>query len=740
MNSTTSKRMLSPKNFLGVLAFLAPLLALIWFSLFPQTDARITLPLFHFYIVTFTSFSAAVISILLLISLREVAQPRHYLAALAFAVIGAIFFAHGIATPGALIDYAHPAVSWSSGLTLFSGGLIFALAALGDSEELPDWLSVRRMTYLALISVTLYFIVVLFVPHLLEWLTATTNPWQHPIVFYITLGLWVFAAFRWGRVWRQTSNRIDGASTFVALWLSYATLSLHQFPPWHISWWLYHFILLVGFLVTVYILLTEYEQGREFQVLRYYLAASLIVTALMALIASYLFAEFSYRVLLTEKQTASAHLISLITQKVAETLPEDVLPAQALTLYARTLPTYLTSEVTVYNDKGESFSSGNEKSDASSDAAQNTSLPDHGSAHGPENSISDPTQSLPNILSPENRSNYEQVLLGEMEVQFQNSLITTYAPLYLTENQNEPPIGVVVASQTAQDFIQAILQARRSGLLITTLSMSVLFGILLLIVARADRIITTRGKELRLAYKNLRQAEGVRDDLTNMIIHDLRNPLSIIYGTLGLVQYLNDNDEYRAKRSYHLDQALRASERITGLIDDILAVSKIEAGQLKPNLKPTSVSQLLSDRLNGFAGQATEENRQLTLDCPADLQASCDANLIGRVVDNLVSNALKYTGEGGRVQVAAWADNGHLLIRIRDDGGGIPDEYKRHIFEKFAQAPNATTRQGTGLGLAFCGLAVQLHEGKIWVEDAPAGGSDFIFRLPECTKDNKHTP
>ena len=587
-NRSNQIRTLTPKHFLIALAVLAPFLALIWFSVFPQTDVVASLPLFHFYIVTFITFSAVVISILLSVALREIARPRHYLAAVAFAVIGAIFLAHGLATPGALIAHAHPAVGWSAWLTLFSGGLIFTLAALDDSERLQSWLSVRRVTQWAAIGVLFYFGVVIFAPHILEWINVNTDPWHRRFIFYATLGLWLFAAFRLGRIWGGNGSRVDGVLAFVAFWMGGATVSLHQFPLWQLSWWLYHFILLVGFLVTAYILLVEYEQAREFRLLRYYLATSLIVTALVALTISYLFAEFFYR-------------------------------------------------------------------------------------------------------------------------------------------------NLVVERPVAQDLNQALLQARIAGLFITAVSMSILLGILLLVVARADRIITARTAELAVAYENLRQAEGMRDDLTNMIVHDLRSPLSTIYGSLGLVRSL-EGEEYAETHAHYIDQALRASERMTGLIDDILAVRKIEAGQFEPSIEPTSVAQLLSDRLGGFAAQAAKENKRLTLDCPTDLKASLDAGMIGRVVDNLVSNALKYTEHDGQIQVSAWADNGQVHIRIRDDGEGIPDDYKQHIFEKFAQAPNPTekpNRKGTGLGLTFCGLVIQLHGGRIWVEDAPDGGSDFIFWLPQ---------
>jgi len=581
-------RRLKPNHILIGLIVLLPYLVLIWYIVFPQTDVVVSLPLFHFYIVTFTTFSAAVIYILLSVALREIARPRHYLAAVAFVVMGAIFFTHGLATPGAVIGYVHPAIGWSAWLTLFSGSAIFALASLDDPDRLPFRLSVRRITQVIIAAVSLYFAVALFTPQLLNWINTNGDPWHRWLVFYASFGLWLFAAFRLGLVWWSNGSRVDGTLALVAYWLGCATISMHQFPVWQLSWWLYHFNLLVGFLVTVYVLLVEYEQAREFRLVRYYLATSLIMTALIALAASYFFAEFS-------QETLTA-----------------------------------------------------------------------------------------------------------------------------------------VTSQAAPDLTMAILQARTAGLLIMAVSMGVLFGILLLVINRADGIITTRTTELAVAYENLRQAESMRDDLTNMIVHDLRSPLSTIYGSLGLARHIN-GEELSEANTHYIDQALRASERMTGLIDDILTVSKIEAGQFEPRIEFASVTQLLSDRLGAFADQAAEENKQLMLNCPTELNVPVDYNMIGRVVDNLVSNAIKYTDDGGQIQVSAWTNDEQLFVRVRDDGEGIPDDYKQRIFEKFAQAPNAAenpNRTGTGLGLTFCERVVQLHHGRIWVEDAPGGGSDFIVRLP----------
>src|SRR5258708_1461033 len=114
------------KRTLVIIALLAPAMTLIFFTIQPRADRTVSLPLFHFYLVTFITFSAAVISILLTATLGFEGQPRHVLAAAAFAVIGSIFFSHGLATPGALIDHVHPASAWSAWLTLFGAGVLFA--------------------------------------------------------------------------------------------------------------------------------------------------------------------------------------------------------------------------------------------------------------------------------------------------------------------------------------------------------------------------------------------------------------------------------------------------------------------------------------------------------------------------------------------------------------------------------------------------------------------------------------
>ena len=173
---------------------------------------------------------------------------------------------------------------------------------------------------------------------------------------------------------------------------------------------------------------------------------------------------------------------------------------------------------------------------------------------------------------------------------------------------------------------------------------------------------------------------------------------------------------------------------MTGMIDDLLNVGKFEAGELRLVLGPIYLPTLLADQLESHRSQAEKDGKTLTVRAPAELPTvMADLALISRVVDNLLSNALKYTDIGGEIQIEAERRDNQIVVRVSDNGVGIPAEYQARIFEKFVQVtePNgAPLRKGTGLGLAFCRLAVEAHGGKIKVESTPGYGSIFLFTLP----------
>jgi signal transduction histidine kinase len=215
-----------------------------------------------------------------------------------------------------------------------------------------------------------------------------------------------------------------------------------------------------------------------------------------------------------------------------------------------------------------------------------------------------------------------------------------------------------------------------------------------------------------------------------MVVHDLRNPLTAIAASLDLMGHAAAANRPDLRAQF-VANARGAVTRMTELLEDILAVGKIEVGELSPQLSRVALEPLLAERLRSFRPQAEVQHKRLELVCTPQLVARLDPALIGRVVDNLVGNALKYTGDGGRIEVSALAEPGGVSLRVRDNGDGVPDEYKQAIFGKYVQVPDdRSVRKGTGLGLTFCQLAIEAHGGRIWVEDAPGGGSDFRFWLP----------
>ena len=200
-----------------VLALVAPAVGLGLWALFPQADPSLAAPLFHFYIVTFTTFAATVVSLFVTISVGQTALPRHLLLALAFAWMGAVFLIHGATTPGALIAYIHPAITWSAWLTLFGGGGIFLIAAFAPNQPNPRFLRVVALS-IAIIYLV-YVAAVILLPGLLgALLNLSISPTLADIAFVLTLIIWLVAGVKLYRNFQVTRNFVDGLMAFEAGW------------------------------------------------------------------------------------------------------------------------------------------------------------------------------------------------------------------------------------------------------------------------------------------------------------------------------------------------------------------------------------------------------------------------------------------------------------------------------------------------------------------------------------------
>lgn len=227
-------------------------------------------------------------------------------------------------------------------------------------------------------------------------------------------------------------------------------------------------------------------------------------------------------------------------------------------------------------------------------------------------------------------------------------------------------------------------------------------------------------------HLQLRRLEKLRDDLTHMVVHDLRNPLSVIFGFLELLE--QKPGQLSAEVQTFIPLARLCSEELLNMIGSILDVSKMGAGEMKLERKPCDLEALVN------AVIATTQlfgARTLTLETSeSSPSVTVDAGLIRRVLQNLVSNALKFTRPGGNVHIVVTPGETEVRVAVSDAGPGIEPQYHQQIFEKFGQVEDGNNHLGTGLGLTFCKLAVEAHGGRIGVASEVGKGSTFWLELP----------
>lgn len=226
--------------------------------------------------------------------------------------------------------------------------------------------------------------------------------------------------------------------------------------------------------------------------------------------------------------------------------------------------------------------------------------------------------------------------------------------------------------------------------------------------------------------------ESMKTELFLMIAHDMRGSISVIEGGTDIMSRLPNMPEKAVK---YAGMMRAAGRTMLGMVNDILNLNKMEAGLLELNAAPFSVNAVLAAQRD--AHQVPAEMRKLVVadaPLPADLNLTGDRPIIERVIANLLGNALKFTPAGGRIEISCpKMDASHVTFCVADTGPGIPPDKKEFIFEKYGQLDQGK-KQGFGLGLAMCKMAVELHGGKIWVESDLGKGSRFLFTISRGLK------
>ena len=237
--------------------------------------------------------------------------------------------------------------------------------------------------------------------------------------------------------------------------------------------------------------------------------------------------------------------------------------------------------------------------------------------------------------------------------------------------------------------------------------------------------------ELRLHIAERREIERAKSDFVAIVSHELRTPLTSIRGSLGLIEG-GVAGEVSPKVSQMVGIARTNADRLIRLVNDMLDLSKIEAGGVELQLVPLDPGELLDAALAEIRGMA--EGARVRLDLALENGGTAclgDRDRILQVLNNLLSNAIKVTPPEGAVEASAGPEEGRIRFRVRDQGPGVPETEIHRIFDKFRQVdPSGRDRSGTGLGLPICKAIVEEHQGTIGVRSELGRGSLFWFDLP----------
>jgi signal transduction histidine kinase len=248
-------------------------------------------------------------------------------------------------------------------------------------------------------------------------------------------------------------------------------------------------------------------------------------------------------------------------------------------------------------------------------------------------------------------------------------------------------------------------------------------------LVRANNHIAQVNAILKDQHRKLQLAQREAEKLTALLVHDMKGPLSSVLGFVELVAMQLGARPDAQSQVKHLKTALDQGRRLLNMIESLLAIARLERGAVTARREETDVLPLLQAVVNAQAPRAQAQGTLLGAQGEPDLKAAFDRDLTQRLLENLVTNALAHTKEGDRVELAASLDHGELVLCVCNSGPPIPDEVRGNLFERFVTSAKPG-RGNVGLGLYFCRLVAEAHQGTIKIEDVPGWSVSFVVRVP----------
>lgn len=245
--------------------------------------------------------------------------------------------------------------------------------------------------------------------------------------------------------------------------------------------------------------------------------------------------------------------------------------------------------------------------------------------------------------------------------------------------------------------------------------------------------------QLEILSERLKLADQMKDDFISMVVHELRNPLASVSQGIECARDVGGG-ALPTQATRFLDIAMRNVRRMNRIMGDLLDLAKLESGRLDVDLDIVDPQEMLADAAITFHAEAEAGKVEIAVSTADDLPpVLADPARLEQVLGNLVSNAIKFTPEGGTITLSATIAERDVLFSVEDTGKGIAKEYQEIIFEKYRQlrTHEGGGKRGTGLGLPICRLLVKLHGGAIGIESEPGKGARFFFTIPRYTVEGR---
>jgi two-component system, sensor histidine kinase and response regulator len=245
----------------------------------------------------------------------------------------------------------------------------------------------------------------------------------------------------------------------------------------------------------------------------------------------------------------------------------------------------------------------------------------------------------------------------------------------------------------------------------------------------AEDALTRQAQQLSTQNERLRELDGLKDDFLGLVSHELRTPLTSI---IGYARLLRDQRTSNLNTDQFAEVIQKNAHRLLRLVEDLLFLSQNQPGELPVELRSADLADIAASVVEEMRPEARRKHIDLAFTAAAVPRLAVDPARMAQLLGNLISNAVKFTPDGGRVEVSLGMDEDQAVLSVADTGVGIPAADQEHIFERFFRTATATRQviPGTGLGLAIAKDIVDAHHGAIAVDSAEGRGSTFRIRIP----------